>query len=129
MRLPELATMYATSSALVVGYTVVVAPPAARMPKSTTTHSYRVPDASATRSSGLMPSAIRPAAMCSTRSPNCCQLTLAQPSSSGKRNASAFGVAATRSRNILGTDGARFSILPESIFSWDLCGPAMGTSV
>ncbi len=39
IRLPELATMNATSSPLVLGYTVVVAAPADRMPKSTTTHS------------------------------------------------------------------------------------------
>ena len=71
--------MNATSSACVVGYTVVVAAPAARMPKSATTHSYRVPDASATRSSGLMPSEIRPAAINSTRSPTCCQVTLVHP--------------------------------------------------
>ena len=54
-----------------------------------------------------------------TRSPTCCQVTLSQPSSCRYRNASACGVAATRSTNIWATDGARCSILERSGFS---CG-------
>ena len=92
-RLPE-SPMNATSSAFVVGYTVVVAPPADKIPKSAMTHSYRVEEASATRCSGSIPRAISPAAMPSTRSPTSRQVTLTHPSAHGYRNASEFGVAA-----------------------------------
>ncbi len=66
--------MNADSSALVCGYTVVVAAPAHMMPKSARIHSTRVAEARATRSSGRTPSSISPAAMAYTRSAACRQL-------------------------------------------------------
>lgn len=60
--LAESERMNADSSALVCGYTVVVAAPAQRMPRSARIHSTRVEEASATRCSGSTPSSIRPAA-------------------------------------------------------------------
>ena len=53
----------------------------------------------------------QPAEIRRTRSSTCCQVTLDQPSSWGYRNASACGVAATRSTNNRATDDARFAIL------------------
>src|SRR5271165_4906533 len=61
-----------------------------------------------------IPSEISPPAMLETRSPTCCHVTLSQLWSCGYRNASACGVAATRSTNMCATDGARFSILVKS---------------
>src|SRR5687767_14166179 len=52
-----------------------------------------------TRCSGWMPSAMRPAARASTRSPACFQVTDSHASPRGKRKASASGVAVTRSKN------------------------------
>ena len=52
----------------------------------------------ATRSSGRIPSARRPAATVVTISPTRAHVTDSQPASLGKRNASASGVAVTRSR-------------------------------
>ncbi len=51
----------------------------------------------ATRCSGWIPRASRPAAIVLTVSAVWAQVTEAQPDSVGKRNASACGVAATRS--------------------------------
>lgn len=62
-RLSESDRMYADSSALVCGYTVVVAAPAHMMPRSARIHSSRVPAARATRCSARTPSSMSPAAM------------------------------------------------------------------
>ncbi len=61
--LAESERMNADSSALVCGYTVVVAAPAHMMPRSPRIHSTRVAEASATRCSGWTPSSMSPAAM------------------------------------------------------------------
>ena len=76
---------------------VVVAPPAHMTARSAYTHSIRVLLAIATRSSGRTPSARRPAAMVLTVSSTCAQVTESQPTPVGNRNASASGIAATRS--------------------------------
>ena len=54
--------MYTTSSTWVLGYTVVVAPPAQAIPRSARIHSILVLDAMATRCSRASPSATKPAA-------------------------------------------------------------------
>ena len=71
--------MKPTSSAAVLGYTVVTAPPAHMTAKSASTHSTRVEHAMATRSSDCSPSASSPAASRVTRSPVAAQLRCAQP--------------------------------------------------
>ena len=82
-REPESATMNATSSPSVVGYTVVVAPPAHITAKSARIHSIRVEHAIATRSSVARPSASSPAARRATRSPVSPQLSSAHPGPDG----------------------------------------------
>ena len=65
-----------------MGYTVVVAAAAALIARSAKIHSYRVPEAIATRCSGSMPSATRPAARRVTWSPVSAQVSECQTSSS-----------------------------------------------
>ena len=65
--------------------------------RSAYSHSMRVAEAIATRSSGWIPRASRPAAIVLTVSAVCAQVSDAQPVPAGNRNASASGVAATRS--------------------------------
>src|SRR5262245_9301417 len=69
--------------------------------------STRVFEMIATRCSGWMPSASRPAAHSVTCSPVSRQVIETQPSPTGRRNASRSGVAATRSVNNRATEGAR----------------------
>ena len=75
--------MYAVSSSLVEGYTVVVAAPAHMMPRSARIHSYLVPDEMPTRCSAWIPSDNSPAAIRLTSSPACFQVTEVQLSPSG----------------------------------------------
>ena len=87
---------------------MVVAPPAHITARSAYTHSMRVLHTIATRSSGRMPSASRPAARVVTVSSTWAHVTDSQagPAPVGKRNASAPGVAATLSRKRRGIDTA-----------------------
>jgi len=65
--------------------------------RSAYNHSIRVAEAMATRFSGWIPRASRPAASVFTVSAVCAQVTEVHPVSVGKRNASASGLAAARS--------------------------------
>jgi hypothetical protein len=97
--------MKQASSGSVVGYTVVVAQPAHMMPRSATIQSSRVPARIATRSSWPTPRVVRPAAMALARAPICAQVNHTGLSfASGPPNARAFGVEATRLRNMSGMD-------------------------
>ncbi len=98
--------MYATSGAFVEGYTVVVAPPAHMIARSTAIHSTLVPQAIATRCSGSSPSESSPAARSWTSSPASAQVQDFQPPSRGARNASRSGVAAIRVDSRAPRDGA-----------------------
>ena len=74
--------MNATSSCWVVGYTVVVAPPADMIARSARIHSIRVPEAIATRSSRSTPSDSSPAAIWKALSLVCVQVRETQRSPS-----------------------------------------------
>ena len=74
----------------------VVAPPAASTPRSQSSHSTRVFDAIATRSSRPSPSESSPAAIAFTRSPACRHVIDRHSSPTGYRYASRSGVSWTR---------------------------------
>ncbi len=100
------------SAALLVGYTVVVAAPAHMIARSASTHSYRVLEAIATRSSGAMPSASNPAATASTCAAVSFQVSDTQRSPSSFRNASLSPDRRTRSKNIAARFAGAFSASP-----------------
>ena len=102
---PESDRMWWTSSVPVVGYTVVVAAPEQRIPRSDRIHSSRVLDAIATRSSDSMPSEIRPAAISVTAEEVWVQVKDSHSFLAlRRRNASALPLPSTRCRNIAASE-------------------------
>ena len=92
----------------VVGYTVVVAPPAHRIARSDRIHSIRVVEAIATRCWGWTPRSTRPAARLNTRSLVCAQSQrLPVRRRRGNGMPRRFGVLSTRSTNRWPNDCAR----------------------
>ena len=75
--------MNAHSSSVLDGYTVVVAPPADRIPRSHRSHSTRVFARMPVRSSRRRPSDWRPAAIACTRAPAWRHVIERQPSPTG----------------------------------------------
>lgn len=75
---PESPSIHWTCSAELVSYTGTVTAPALQMAKSSSTHSKRVRDMSATRSPGSTPAAIRPRAASLTSARNWVAVTSVQ---------------------------------------------------
>ena len=102
---PESDRMWWTSSVPVVGYTVVVAAPEHRIPRSARIHSSRVLDAIATRSSDSTPSEISPAAISVTAEEVWVQVKDSHSFLAlRRRNASAVPLPSTRCRNIAASE-------------------------
>src|SRR5665647_1308856 len=122
--------MYAHSSAVLDGYTVVVAPPADRMPRSHSSHSTRVFASRPTRSSRWTPSESSPAAIARTRSPACRHVIDRHSSPTGYRYASRSGVSCTRDASSWAIEvdlRVNFSGAVDSGMTHGLCPPVSYT--